>query len=134
MSEVKKNKRPFGVVVLVILAGIAAFLALVHTLQSLGLFPYLIGPFSVFKGFNLWNAIMWGLMVWVYIWLIQMLWRLDPQAWLFLAVMTVINLIIDFVYLVGSANWSDVSLSFLLNAFVLIYIMLPGVRKAFGRQ
>src|SRR5512136_1634928 len=82
MSQVAPKKRPIGVTILAILAGIAAVLAGVHTLQSLGIFPYVIGPVKL-HSFNLWNALMWGLMVWVYVWLAQMLWRVDPQAWLF---------------------------------------------------
>ena len=74
---------------------------------------------------------MWALMVWVYVWVVKMLWSVDKQAWLFLAVITVFNLILDFTVMLGGAEWSDVSLSFLLNAFILIYIMLPGVKRAF---
>jgi hypothetical protein len=125
------KKRPFGVTLLAILAGVAALLAGIHTLQALGILPYVIGPVKL-HSFNLWNAMMWGLMVWVYVWLIQMLWRVDPQAWLFLAVITVFNLVLDFMAMLGSGAWSDVSLSFIVNAIILIYIMLPGVKRAFG--
>ena len=124
------KKRPFGVTVLAILAGVAAVLAAIHALQALGIFPYFIGKFSV-HAFNFWSFLMWALLVWVYVWLVQMLWRVDKQAWLFLAVITVFNLILDFTVMLGRAEWSDVSLSFLLNAFILIYIMLPGVKRAF---
>jgi len=42
---------------------------------------------------------------------------------------------LDFVLLLGSSTqWSDVSISFLINAVILIYIMLPGVRQAFGQK
>lgn len=126
-------KRPFGVSVLAVLAGLLAVLAVVHLLQSLGLLPFFIGPFA-FRTFSLFSAIMWGLLVWVYIWLVQMLWNMDPQAWLFLAVITVFNLTLDFVLMLGSATWSDVSISFILNGLILIYVMLPGVRQAFGQQ
>jgi hypothetical protein len=71
-------------------------------------------------------------MVWIYIWLVRMLWNVDPQAWLFLAVITVFNLILDFVAMIGSAAWTDVSVSFLINVIVLIYIMLPSTKRAFG--
>jgi hypothetical protein len=125
------KKRPFGVTLLAILAGVAAVLAGIHALQALGILPYTIGPVKVHT-FNLWNAFMWGLLVWVWVWLIQMLWRVDPQAWLFLAVITVFNLVVDFMMMIGSASWSDVSLSFIVNAIILIYVMLPGVKKAFG--
>jgi hypothetical protein len=119
MSATTTKHRPFGATLLAILAGIAAVLAAFHLLQSLGILPYVIGEYSV-RGFNLWVA--------------QMLWRVDPQAWLFLAVITVFNLVINFTYLIGKAEWSDVSLSFIVNAVILIYIMLPGVRQAFGQK
>jgi hypothetical protein len=127
------KKRPFGVTLLAILAGVAAVLAAIHALQAIGILPYVIGPVKV-HSFNLWNAFMWGLLVWVYVWLIQMLWRVDPQAWLFLAVITVFNLIFDFVAMIGSAAWTDVSLSFIVNAIILIYVMLPSTKRAFGTK
>ena len=125
-------KRPFGVTLLAILAGIAAVLAAIHFLQAIGILPYMIGPIAI-RGFNLWNAIMWALMIWVWVWVVQMLWRVDPQAWLFLAVITVFNLIFDFVLVMGQAGLSDISLSLLVNVVILAYIMLPGTRKAFGQ-
>jgi hypothetical protein len=133
MSATRLSNRPFGVTVLAILAGTLAFFAAVHTLQSLGILPFFIGPFA-FRAFSLFNALMWGLMVWVYIWLVQMLWNVEPQAWLFLAMITIFNLVLDFTLMLGAATWSDVSISFIINALVLIYIMLPGVRGAFGQS
>ena len=124
------KKRPFGVTVLAILAALAAVLAGVHALQALGLFPYLIGPYTV-HAFNFWSFLMWALMVWVWVWLVKMLWNVDKEAWLFLAVITVFNLVLDFTVMLGSASWSDVSLSFIVNAIILIYVMLPGVKRAF---
>ena len=124
------KSRPFGVTVLALLAGLAAVLAAVHALQALGIFPFMIGPFSV-HAFSFWSFLMWALMVWVWVWLVQMLWRVDKQAWLFLAVITVFNLILDFTVMLGAGAWSDVSLSFILNAIILIYVMLPGVKRAF---
>ncbi len=124
------KKRPFGVTVLALLAGLAAVLAGVHALQALGFFPYMIGPFSV-HAFSFWSFLMWALMVWVYVWLVQMLLRVDKQAWLFLAVITVFNLILDCTVMLGQGEWSDVSLSFIVNAIILIYVMLPGVKDAF---
>lgn len=127
------KSRPIGVTILAIGSAFLAFLAAVHTLQALRILPFFIGPMS-FGGFSLFNAIMWGLMVWVYLWLTRMLLDMDPQAWLFLAVITVFNLILDFMMMVGAASWSDVSVSFIVNALILVYIMLPGVRQAFGQR
>ena len=123
--------RPIGVTVLAVLAGILALFAAVHTLQALGIFPYVVGPFSI-RGFSLFYAIMWGLLVWVYIWLIQMLWQVNPSAWMFLVIISIFNLTFDFVVMLGDNTWSDVALSFILNALILVYCMLPGVRAAFG--
>jgi hypothetical protein len=124
------KKRPFGVTVLAILAGALAVLSGVHALQALGIFPFLIGPFSV-HAFSFWSFLMWALMVWVYVWVTQMLWAMDKSAWLFCAVIATFNLILDFTVMLGSGAWSDVNVHFLLNAIILIYVMLPGVRNAF---
>jgi hypothetical protein len=125
------RSRPFGVTVLAILAGILAFFAAVHTLQALAILPYFIGPLAI-RSFSLFYAIMWGLLVWVYIWLIQMLWRVHPSAWMFLVIITVFNLTFDFVVMIGNETFSDVAVSFILNAIILAYCMLPNVREAFG--
>jgi len=131
------NNRPFGVTVLAILASLAAILAGVRTLQYLGIIPFtidfFIGDFS-FRTFNLWAAFMWGLLTWIYIWLVRMLWNVQPEAWLFLAVITVFNLILDFIVLVGGGTVEDMGAAFLLNALILLYIMLPGTKKAFDME
>ena len=124
------KQRPFGVTVLAILAGLAAVLAAIHALQALGILPYFLGQFK-FHAFNFWSFLMWALMVWVWVWLVQMLWAVDKQAWLFLAVITAFNLILDFTIILGSADWADVKVSFIVNGIILIYAMLPGVKRAF---
>jgi hypothetical protein len=75
---------------------------------------------------------MYGLLVWVYVWLVQMLWRVDRQAWMFLVVVTMFYLILDLFMLIGATTWQDVSVSIIVNGIVLLYCMLPGVRSAFG--
>jgi hypothetical protein len=127
------RERPIGVTILAILAGIAAVLAAVHALQFLGIIPFVIGP-SGYKVhyFSFWYALMYALLVWVYIWLTTMLWRVEPQAWLFLVIITLFYLILDFFSLFGASNWDDVAVSVIVNAVILLYCMLPGVRSAFG--
>jgi hypothetical protein len=125
-------KRPIGITVLAILAVILAVLSGIATLRFLGLFPFL-GPLNL-RIFSLWYALMYGLMTWVWIWLAQMLWRVDPSAWVFLAVITIFNLTIDFVIMVTGGDWFDVNVSVILNSLILIYVMLPGTRRAFGRE
>lgn len=131
------NNRPFGVTLLATLAALVAVLAGIRTLQYLGLLPFtvtfFIGDFS-FRTFNLWAAFMWGLLTWIYIWLVRMLWNVEREAWLFLAVITVFNLILDFVVLVGGGTVEDIGATFLLNALILIYVMLPGTKRAFDME
>jgi hypothetical protein len=125
------KQRPVGVTILAILAGVVAVLAAIHTLQFLGILPFFIGPVA-FRTFNFFYALMWALLVWVYVWLVQMLWRVDRNAWIFLVLITGFNLILDFVAMLGGRTWQDVSVSFFLNGIILIYCLLPSVREAFG--
>ena len=131
-SNTVAKKRPFGVTLLAILAGVAAVLAAIHCLQALGILPYNLTGAVKMHSVNLWNAFMWGLLVWVYVWLVQMLWRVDPQAWLFLAVITVFNLILALWGWQGLPHGRTYGVSFVLNALILIYIMLPSTKRAFG--
>lgn len=130
--------RPFPVTVLAILSAIAAVFAAVHALQALGILPLFFGRFNVNANLltpNWWYFLMWGLMVWVWVWLTRMLWNVEPAAWLFLAVISVFNLILDtMAVLFGGlgTTFSDYSLSFLINGLILLYVMLPSTKAAFG--
>lgn len=120
-------KRPFGVTVLALLAGVLAVLSTFAALRFFGLIFGMINVPGV-----LWHAFLFALMAWVYGWLAQMLWSMQPQAWIFLAVVTVFNLMVEFLVIIGNGSYADVQLSFILNGLILIYIMLPGTRRAFG--
>ena len=128
------KSRPFGVTILAILAGIAAFIAIIHTLQMLHLFP-ISGPAGVFSffTFDLLGALLWGLMAAIYIWLVRMLWNLDPQGWLFLVVIAIFNLILAFVSVLGRSSFQAMLPSILINGIILIYCLLPGTKEAFGQ-
>ena len=129
------NQRPFGVTVLAVLAGIAALFAAIHTLQAASILPLFFGPIGVeLAEPNWWYVFMWALMTWIWIWLVQMLWRVDPSAWLFLAAISTLNLIFITLESLGSpgTRFGDQSLSFIVNALILIYVLLPGTKAAFG--
>jgi len=122
--------RPIGVTILAILAVLAAVLNAIVTLRFLGFLPFL-GPLDQ-RIFSLWYALLFGIMAYIWAWVAKMLWDVDKQGWMFLAIITVFNLCIDFVILVTGGSWYDVNLSVIINALILIYVMLPGVREAFG--
>ena len=127
------KSRPFGVTLLAILAGLAALVAIFHTLQFLRILPFNYGEL-LFYQFNFLGAILWGLMALIYIWLVRMLWNVNPQAWLFLVVLSTLNLILDLLTWLGGTSWVAPLPSVLVNGVILIYCLLPGVRQSFGTQ
>ncbi len=131
LSQVKA--RPVGVTILAILAGIAAALAAVHALQFLGIIPFFFtAPGVAVRYVSFWYALMYGLLVWVYIWLTRALWRVEPGAWMFLVIVTLFYLILDTIMLIGVTTWADVGVSIVVTGLILLYCMLPGVTRAFG--
>lgn len=126
------KERPIGVTILAVLAGIVAVLSAIHALQFLGILPFFLGGVNL-HATNLWYALMWALMVWIYVWLVRMLWNVDPQGWLFLVIISMFELIMaGFNLLQPGVTFSDLSVTFLLNGLILIYCMLPSTRAAFG--
>ncbi len=51
---------------------------------------------------------------------------------MFLVIVTLFYLTLDFISMLGATTWQDVSFSIIVNAIILLYCMLPGVRTAFG--
>ncbi len=127
-----EKKRPIGVTVLAILAALAAIVAIIHTLQMLHLWPLWLGPVRFFT-FNLIGAIMWGLLAAIWIWLVRGLWKVDPSAWLFLVILSILNLSLALISLLGDSTLAGLAPTILINGIILIYSLLPGTQKAFGR-
>ena len=125
------KKRPFGVTLLAIFALLAALAAIWHTLQMLHLAPVSVDDVRYFT-FDIWGAILWGIMVLIYLWVFRMLWNLDPQGWLYVVVLSTLNLILALVSWMGELSFLDVLPSVLFNAIVLIYANTPGVKAAFN--
>jgi hypothetical protein len=122
--------RPIGVTILTFVAVLLAFINGIVMLRFLGFLPFL-GALDN-RIFNLWYALLYGLLAYIWAWVAQMLWQVDRQAWMFLAIITVFNLCLSFVALVTGGSWYDVSFTVIVNSLILIYLMLPGVREAFG--
>jgi hypothetical protein len=125
------KKRTAGVTILAFLTLLAALIAAIHALQYLHFFPFLLGPLAFFS-FNLTGAILWGLSALIYAWLFLSLWAVDPQVWLFLVVFSALSLVLDFLSILGASSFVAVSPSILVNATILVYCLLPGVKKSFG--
>ena len=128
----EKKHRPFGVTLLAIFAYIAGVVAIFHTLQMLHLLP-IKGPLGLgyFFGFSFFGAIMWGILALIYFWVGKMLWNLNEQGWLFVVILSILNLIMALVTVLGKTPFMAVLPAVLVNAIVLIYALLPGVKNAF---
>jgi hypothetical protein len=126
------KKRPFGVTLLALLAGVAFVVCVIHTLQMLHLFP-ISGPFGEarFFTFDLLGALLWGVMAAIYLWVFRMLWNLNPQGWLFVVVIAIFNLILAGLSILGASSWQSMLPSLLVNGLILIYALLPGTKAAF---
>jgi len=125
--------RPFGITLIAILAGIATVLAAIHTLQYLHILPFFLGNMAFF-GFDLWGAILWGIMTVIYAWVVVNLWNVNPQGWMFLVLLSSLNLILDVISIIGQTTFSAVAPSIVVNAAVLLYCLTPGVKRAFGEN
>lgn len=126
------RKRPFGVTILAVLAAVAAIVAIYHTLQMLSLLP-IRGPLGVFQffGFNLFGAIMWAVLAFIYIWVVRMLWNLDARGWVFVVAIAALNLIFAVISIIGQSSWQAMAPAIVVNGLVLIYGLLPGTKAAF---
>jgi len=102
-------------------------------LQMLHILPVrLFGGAVRFFTFDIFGAILWGIMLLIYLWVFRMLWNLDPQGWTFVTVLAVLNLILAFLSIFGATTWQEMLPSLLINGLILIYALLPGTKAAFG--
>ncbi len=123
--------RPIGMTILAILALFGAAIAFIYTLQMLHLLPITIGPVR-FWTFDLWGAILWGILAFIYLWVFRMLWMVNPQGWMFVVLLSGLNLILAFLSVLGGSSWEAMGAAIVINGIILIYALLPGTKKAFG--
>ena len=123
--------RPIGITVLAVLTGLAAVLAVWHTLQFLHLLPFSLGPLQ-FYSFDLLGAFLFALTAAVWIWATVNLWNVRPQGLMFATFLSALNLILAGLSILGASDVQALLPTILLNAVILIYCVTPGVRRAFG--
>jgi hypothetical protein len=99
----------------------------------LHLWPISMGTVKFFT-FDIFGAILWGVMFLIWLWVVRGLWNLDPSAWLFVVVLSSLNLILDVLSMLGGSSWEAMMPSLVVNGLVLIYGLLPGTKAAFGQQ
>lgn len=127
------KKRPLGISILAVLVAIAAIISVYHTLQFLHILPFSLGPIRFFA-FDLLGAIFWGLTALALIWVVNALWKLKPEGWMFVVVMAVFDLILVFMSILGQSTFQAMLPAILINVILLIYCFLPGVKAAFAPE
>ena len=126
------RKRPFGVTLLAILAIVAFVVAVWRALQALGIAPITIGTMQFFVPEASWvNAIMWGLLALIYLWVFRMLWQVNAQGWLFMTVISILNLVVAAIDIIGGTTFDAMLPVIVVNGLILIYCLLPGTKAAF---
>jgi hypothetical protein len=125
------KERPIGVTILAILALLGAVNAAIYTLQMLHLLPVYIGPVAFWQ-FSLIGAFFWGILVLIWLAVFRMLWEVHPQGWTFMVVLSLLNLVLGFISILGGSSWESMSTIIIISAAVFIYCMLPGTKRAFG--
>jgi len=125
------KKRPFGIILLAILVGIAALVAVYHTLQFLHILPFSLGPIRFFT-FDLIGALLWGITAAIWIWAVYSLWNLRMEGRLFVLALATINLILAILSVIGQSSLSAMLPSIIINIIILVYLLRPGVEKVFA--
>ncbi|MCU0630008.1 MAG: hypothetical protein MUF37_02500 [Methanoregulaceae archaeon] len=126
-----EKTRPLGVTILAILAILGAINALIYTLQMLHILPVFIGPIAFFE-FSLIGAFFWGLLFFIWLWVFRMLWEVNPQGWMFMMVLSLLNLVFGIINVIGASSWQAMAPIIIISGLVFIYCMMPGTKEAFG--
>ena len=125
------KERPIGVTILAILALLGAVNAAIYTLQMLHILPTFIGPVAFYQ-FSLIGAFFWGFLVLIWLAVFRMLMDVQPQAWNFMMILSVLNLVFGFLSVIGGSSLEAMAPILIVSGLVFIYCMLPGTKKAFG--
>lgn len=133
------RQRNWAVWVLVLLAVIAGILALIDAARYMGWLPFTVPVLGneinfVVPSANWFAAIMSGIVGLIYFAVAKWLYDLNPQGWLFVVIIAIIDLVFLFLAILGKTSFSSVSLQILVNAVLLLLAFLPGTQKAFGRR
>jgi hypothetical protein len=126
-----KRPRPFGVTLLAILAAIGGLIAAYRTFQYLHILPFWLGPVA-FYNFDLLGALLWAITTIIYAWVVSMLWTVNPQGWMFCVIISIVNLVLAGLDILGQSSVQAELPAILINAIVLIYCLLPSTKRAFG--
>jgi hypothetical protein len=128
------RQRDAAIVILAALAVVAGVLEVIDVLRHLGMLPLGEALGLQFYGVSWLGAILSAIVAVIWFSVARQLWNLDPQGWLFVVVIAILNLILLLVSVLGNTTFQAVSLGVLVNAAALILALLPSTKAAFGQR
>lgn len=137
MSNQVERKKNWAIYILFILAVIAGILAFVDAGRYMGWIPINatipgLGEISFAYPQSQWfAALMQALLGAIWFVVAYWLWTLNPSGWMFVIVISVVNLIFLALALLGRTTFSQVLPALLVNALAFLLAFLPGTREAF---
>jgi hypothetical protein len=127
------DKQPFSVTLLAFFAIIASAADIYYSLQFLHLLPFSSGPFKFWQ-YDFLSALLWSTLAIFYIGLVRPLWYRKPQARPLVVIVASINLLLGFAMFAGGTSLQNLLSSFIINAIILIYGLLPDTKTVFGAE
>jgi hypothetical protein len=128
------RQRNAAVVVLTVLAVVSGVLEVIDVLRHLGILPVAEVLSLKFYDMSWLGAILSAVVAVIWFTVARQLWNLDPQGWLFVVVISILNLALLLVSVLGRTTFQAVSLSVIVNAAALILALLPSTKAAFGQR
>ena len=134
-----RRERTCLITLLAILALIAGINAFLDAARYMGWLPFLVdtplGELKFAVPSAQWFGAILAAIVGV-IWLVVawQIWNLDARGWLFIVVISIFNLILLFLAILGQSTFAGVLPGILLSGAVLIIALLPNTKAAFGMR
>jgi hypothetical protein len=134
-SSSSSRNRTIVVWIFIIVAVLAGLNALLDAARYMGWLPIAqLGDIKfALPNANWLGAIMSGIVGVIWFAVAKWLYDLNPQGWLFVVIMAILNLILLFMAIIGQSTFQSVMVGLLLNGLLLILAFLPQTQKAFGR-
>ena len=128
--------RPFSVMLLAFIAGLAAVLCLACGLQLVGRIPSGLGAVRFFDLAPLGAAAWVAAAAWVgaallSVWGARLLWRVDARGWLLMSLVATSLLLLGMLSIIGGSDAAAMLPAILLGGVALLLLAFPGVREAF---
>jgi hypothetical protein len=125
--------RTLAVIILALLAVLAGIFALLDAARYMGWLPIAtLGELKfVLPSAQWFAAIMSAIVGVIYFVVAWWIWNLNPSGWLFVVVISIINLIFLFLAILGQTTITAVALEVIINAAALILAVIPSTKAAF---